>query len=452
MAHVLVVDDDRSIRRTLERLIEQHGHTVETAADGQEADDLVRRGGYDLVLLDLGLPRRDGLEVLDTIAQQGQFAPPVVVVSARDDMDTTVTAIQRGAYDYLIKPIDIHQLLGVVRRALDEQEVRRQLHGIEPDRSEAAAGQLLVGRSPAMREVFKTIGQVSSTPATVLVTGESGTGKELVARAIHEVSAQRQQPFVAINCAAISGGLLESELFGHARGSFTGAITDRPGRLEAAGGGTLLLDEIGELTTDLQAKLLRVLQERTFERVGESHSRKFEARVIAATHRELRSEVQSGRFREDLYYRLRVVEIHLPPLRDRMDDLPLLVERLLARVEREVGKQVRVIAPEAVDVLERHRWPGNIRELYNVLQRAVVLARGDVITPDLVALAGLDVGSDAKPSDPRRSLADMEREHIAGVLEQTGWQKKRASEILGISRPTLDRKIKAYQLKPEHES
>ena len=449
MAHVLVVDDDRSIRRTLERLLEQQGHTVETASDGREADERARQGGYDLVLLDLGLPGRDGLDVLETISEQGPVAPPVVVVSARDDMDTTVTAIQRGAYDYLIKPIDIHQLLGVVRRALDEQEVRRQLHGIEPDRSEAAANQLLVGRTPVMREIFKTIAQVSSTHATVLVTGESGTGKELVARAVHEVSPERNEPFVAVNCAAISGGLLESELFGHARGSFTGAMADRAGRLEVAGGGTLLLDEIGELSTDLQAKLLRVLQERTFERVGESSPRRFDARIVAATHRDLRAEVRAGRFREDLYYRLRVVEIQLPPLRERMEDLPLLVERLLARVEREVGKRVRLIAPESVDVLERHRWPGNIRELHNVLQRAVVLARGDVITPDLVALAGLDVGSDARAGDPKRSLADVEREHIARVLQQTGWQKKRASEILGISRPTLDRKIKAYQLEPE---
>jgi DNA-binding NtrC family response regulator len=256
---------------------------------------------------------------------------------------------------------------------------------------------------------------------------------------------------VAVNCAALSAGLLESELFGHRRGAFTGAVSDHVGRLEVAGDGTLLLDEIAELAPDLQAKLLRVLQERTFERVGDATSRPFQARILAATHRDLPSETKQGRFREDLYYRLRVVEISLPPLRERPDDIPLLITRLLARVECEVGKNVRMISAPAVDLLQRYAWPGNVRELYNVLQRAVVLARGDVITPDLITLAGLDETTGATTAAPGRSLAEVEREHVLRTLRETHWCKKETAALLGISRPTLDRKIRIYELERERK-
>jgi DNA-binding NtrC family response regulator len=450
MSRVLVVDDDQAARRTLERLLARFGHDVVLAADATEAEAAWANEALDLVLLDLGLPGKDGLELLaDFKGASERTGPPVIIVSARDDMRSTVTAMQRGAFDYLIKPLDMDAVVVAVERALDENDIRRRLEGIEPSR-EVEAGELLVGRSPSMREVYKTIAQVAQTRSTVLVTGESGTGKELVARAIHAVSADRDQPFVAVNCAALSSGVLESELFGHRRGSFTGAVHDHAGRLEAAGKGTVLLDEIGELALELQAKLLRVLQERTYERVGETDSRPFEARVVAATNRDLSAEVEAGRFREDLFYRLRVVEIRLPPLRDRLDDLAPLTERLLGRVERELGKKIRVLAPEAFEVLKRHSWPGNVRELHNVLQRATVLSRTDVITADSIALAGLEASHRVPtPVATRQRLADVEREHIKHVLEQTGWQKKKASETLGISRPTLDRKIKTYQLKRE---
>jgi DNA-binding NtrC family response regulator len=447
MAHVLVVDDDPALCATLERVVGGEGHDVEVARDGASALRLFGESTFDLALLDLGLPDADGLDLVERIHPSGTT---VVVVSGRDDMESTVTAIQRGAYDFLVKPLDLQALRNVMGRALEEQEVRRrlaQVGSVDEPTGEDDTSPLLVGRSAAMREVYKTVGQVAGNRATVLIYGESGTGKELVARAIHAAGPSRSAPFVAFNCAALAPGVVESELFGHSRGSFTGAVADRPGRLEIAGEGTLLLDEIGELAMDLQAKLLRVLQERTFERVGEAKARKLEARVMAATHRNLRAEVEAGRFREDLYYRLRVVEIRLPPLRERVEDIPILVDRLLARVAREIGKEVRAVAPDALDLLARHHWPGNVRELYNVLQRAVVLTRSDIVTRDLITLAGLD---QPQPSGPgRQTLADVERQHILRVLRQTGWQKKRAAEMLGISRPTLDRKIRAYGLEPE---
>jgi DNA-binding NtrC family response regulator len=445
MARILVVDDDYAARRTLERLLARLGHDVTLAADAGEADRAVASEVPDLVLLDLGLPDRDGLELLDTWREAGGPRSAVIVVSARDDMGSTVTAVQKGAFDYLIKPLDIDALVTAVDRALEEQEVRLRLEGVEPAR-DVDPRDFLVGRSPAMREVFKAIAQVAQTRSTVLVAGESGTGKELVARSVHAVSQQRDQPFIAVNCAALSRGVLESELFGHKRGSFTGAMHDHVGRLEAAGDGTVLLDEIGEMVPEVQAKLLRVLQERTFERVGDNTARDLRARVVAATNRDLAAEVEAGNFREDLFYRLRVVEIRLPPLRDRLEDLPQLTERLLGRIEREIDKPIRLLSPEAFEVLKRHAWPGNVRELHNVLQRAAVLSRTDVITPDSIALAGLEASGRGTPASNRQRLADVEREHIRSVLDQTGWQKKKAAEILGISRPTLDRKIKTYSL------
>ena len=457
MPRVLVADDDPSIRRTLEKFLGSEGFDVVLADDGPTAEARVRDGDLDIVLLDLGLPGKDGLEVLESLAASA-MGPPIVVVSGLDGMDATGRAIQHGAYDYLLKPIDVELLMSVMTRALDEQEVRRRLSaagtsddGLDAERD---SDQLMAGRTASMRQVFKRIAQVSNTRATVLITGESGTGKELVARAIHQASDARDEPFVAVNCAALAPGLLESELFGHAQGAFTGAVAQRAGRLEIAGKGTILLDEIGELATDLQAKLLRVVQERVFERVGESKSRPMLARVLAATHRDLRAEVAAGRFREDLLYRLSVVEIAIPALRERLEDLPVLIQRLLGRVERELGRTIRAVAPDALVLLERHRWPGNVRELYNVLQRAAVLARGDVITQDLIGLAGLTAGGEpAGVSAPTRlSLAEVERAHIVRVLRQTGWHKRRAAESLGISRPTLDRKIRNYQLSPPDES
>ncbi len=445
MAAVLLVEDDAGLRATLRRLLASLGHEADERRDVASGIAALAEREYDLLLLDLGLPDGDGLELL--AHARGPRAPVAVVMSGRDDMQATVDAVAHGAYEFLVKPLDLDGVGRVVARAVAEREIRRRLDVPVP--REITDDGLLVGRSPAMRTLFHEIGRVAPTRATVLVLGESGTGKELVARALHASGPTRDAPFVALNCAAVSSGLLESELFGHARGAFTSAVADRPGRLEVAGEGTLLLDEVAELAPEIQAKLLRMLEQRTFERVGESQSRPVRARIIASTHRDLRREVEAGRFREDLYHRLRVVVLEVPPLRDRLEDLDALVDRLLHRAARELDKAAPTVTPAAMARLRTHSWPGNVRELFNMLQRAVVLAPGSLIGPELLQLE--PQLAQASPVEAARTLAQVERDHIARMLEQNGWHKKRSAELLGISRPTLDRKIRAYGLAREDD-
>ncbi|HEY4245047.1 MAG TPA: sigma-54 dependent transcriptional regulator, partial [Kofleriaceae bacterium] len=385
MARILIVDDDRSIRRTLEKFLASEGYEVVTAQDAPGAIAAAESAAADVMLLDLGLPGGSGFDVLAAVGKHA--APPAtVVVTARDDMQSTVKAIQLGAYEYLVKPVDIDRLREVIKRALESRVARDQLE-VMRNAEMPQAGDIL-GKSAVIRDVWKQIGAVSTTRAPVLIFGESGTGKELVARAIHQASADRERPFVAVNCTALAPGILESELFGHVKGAFTGAVADRPGRFELAGKGTLFLDEIAEIPLELQAKLLRVLQERTFERVGDAKPIALEARVIAATHQSLTAAVARGAFREDLMYRLRVVEILLPPLRDRAGDIPVLVEGLLAKITRDLAKTIRYVTPTALARLAANPWPGNIRELENTLTRAVVLAKTDVLDETLLPLAG----------------------------------------------------------------
>jgi two-component system, NtrC family, response regulator AtoC len=338
-----------------------------------------------------------------------------------------------------------------VRRAVESREAQRSLRQIVAEVASSYEVGAIVGRSAAIREVYKLIGAVSRSRATVLVAGESGSGKELVSRAIHYASEDRDKPFVAFNCTAFVHDLIESELFGHARGAFTGAVADKLGRFELAGTGTIFLDEIAELPLELQAKLLRVLQERSFERVGDARPIPLRARVIAATHCDLAAMVRAGRFREDLYYRLQVVEVRLPPLRDRREDIPLLVEALLGKIGQELHKPVRYVAPEAMARLQEYPWPGNVRELENALTRAAVLAQSDVLTLDLLPLASAAAGVPAPRSEDEvlLPLHEIERRHIERVLRHTGWNKRRASAVLAISRPTLDRKIEEYGLERE---
>jgi DNA-binding NtrC family response regulator len=353
----------------------------------------------------------------------------------------------------MVKPIDIDRLRAVVQSALAGRESRNELVALAA--RGALAGDIL-GKSPAIRDVWKQIGAVSTTRAPVLITGESGTGKELVARAIHNAggSAPRQgfpgladRPFVAVSCQALAPGVLESELFGHVKGAFTGAVADRPGRFELAGKGTLLLDEIAEIPLELQAKLLRVLQERTFERVGDAKPLPLDARIIAATHRDLTAMVAKGTFREDLYYRLRVVEIRLPPLRERAGDIPVLVEGLLGKIARELAKEIRYVTPAALARLGARDWPGNIRELENTLTRAVVLAKTDVLDETLLPLADDAPSRERHDAGELPTLREIERRHIVRVLAETEWNKRRACAVLDISRPTLDRKIEEYGLR-----
>jgi len=460
VARILIVDDDRSIRRTLEKFLGGEGYDVSTAADAPSA--IASAGSADLMLLDLGLPGGSGFDVLTALS--GKDHPPeIIVVTARDDMQSTVKAIQLGAYEYVVKPVDIDRLHALVKRALEGRDARGQLAEFISQKAEEHHVGDILGKSPQIRDVWKQIGAVSTTRAPVLIRGESGTGKELVAKAIHVASPDRDRPFVAVNCQALAPGVLESELFGHVKGAFTGAVADRPGRFELAGKGTLFLDEIAEIPMDIQAKLLRVLQERTFERVGDARSVPLEARVIAATHRDLTKLVAKGTFREDLFYRLRVVEIVLPPLRDRASDIPVLVEGLLAKINRDLGKDLRYVTPAALARLVAHPWPGNVRELENTLTRAVVLAKSDVLDETLLPL-----GDAAPPGDPGAAaggmlptgaerdaegalptLREIERRHIARVLAHTEWNKRRACAVLDISRPTLDRKIEEYGLRRE---
>ncbi len=453
MTRVLVVDDDRSIRRTLEKFLGGEGYDVVTAGDGSEALRVWR--GADLILLDLGLPGADGFEVLTAIRAE-PHPPPVVVITARDDMQSTVRAIQLGAYEYLVKPIDIDRLRLVVKRAAESREAERALGQFVARESESYQVGNIIGKSAAIREVYKQIGAVSTGRASVLILGESGTGKELVAKAIHYASAERDKPFVAINCTAFAPGLLESELFGHVRGAFTGAAGDKVGRFELAGAGTLFLDEIGELPFELQAKLLRVVQEKTFERVGDARPVPLRARLLCATHRDLGAMVADGGFREDLLYRLRVMEIHLPPLRDRAEDVPLLIDGLLAKINRELHKQVRIVPRDTMAALQRYAWPGNVRELENALTRAVVLSQGEVLEarhlPIAVDAESRRVAPVAEGGEPL-PLREVERRHIERVLAHADWNKRRACAILEISRPTLDRKIEEFGLiRPEGAS
>ncbi|NUP05007.1 MAG: sigma-54-dependent Fis family transcriptional regulator [Polyangiaceae bacterium] len=446
MPHVLVLDDDRAIRRTLEKFLEGEGYRVTTTGDAEEA--LAKAAGADLLLLDLGLPSMDGLDVLGHLRATDD-GPSVIVISARDDMTSTIRAIQLGAHDYLVKPLDIERVRLTMRRALESRASSRALRFLASEPGRTFDPGTIVGRSPAVRELYKTIGAVSLNRASVLILGESGTGKELVARAIHRASTERERPFVAVNCSAFARELLESELFGHARGAFTGATSDRAGRLELADNGTLFLDEIAEIPIELQAKLLRVLQERNFERVGDARPIRLNARIVAATHRDLGAMIDKGTFRADLFYRLNVVVLRIPPLRERREDIPLLAGALLQKLGRELHKDVRQISPDAMALLERNDWPGNVRELENVLTRAIVLAKSPILTADLLPFGGSAAASGGdNPAQPDEmgSLRDVERAHILRVLEATAWNKRRACAILDIARPTLDRKLDEFGL------
>jgi two-component system response regulator AtoC len=465
---ILVVDDDRAIRRTLEKILTDAGYVVELASDGPSALDRLRAGGIDICLLDLGLPGMSGMEILRRLHDEEsrqESSAAVIVISARDDMKTTVQAVQLGAYDYLVKPPDANRLRITVTRALEQRQTSLSLaHLVAEEREDHGVGNI-IGKSEPIRDVYKKIGAVSTSRATVLITGESGTGKELVARAIHFSSETAQLPFVAVNCTAFPHYLLESELFGHVRGAFTGAVVDKVGRFQLAAQGTLFLDEIGELPIDLQAKLLRVLQERVFERVGDTRPVKLLARVIAATHRDLGQMVKDGTFREDLYYRLRIVELHLPPLRDRREDIPLLVDHLFRRITRETHRRVRYVSSEAMELLANYHWPGNVRELENALTRGVVLTQGEVLTVDTLPIsaeeddhadgAGITKGDGsvaigngtqqtASSEGQLQTLREIERMHIIRVLGHTRWNKRRTCAILQITRPTLDRKIREF--------
>jgi DNA-binding NtrC family response regulator len=444
-----VADDDATIRGNLALLLRSEGYAVREAADGLAAARALEDPAVGLALLDLKMPGQDGMAVLRGHAGRAEETP-VIVITAYGGSGPAIEAMRCGAYDYVTKPFDLDEVLFAVRRALTQRALAAQVRLLSFAAQEDGPGEdELIGRHPSMLAVFKMIGRVAATDEPVLVTGESGTGKELVAAAVHRNSRRSGGPFVKLNSAALSPALLESELFGHEKGAFTGAVAARRGRFEQADGGTLLLDEIGELDVELQAKLLRVLQTGAFERVGGEATLRCDVRVVAATNEDLHEAIAEGRFREDLFYRLSVVQIELPPLRERREDVPLLAEHVVRRLARKYDWPNLALAGAAVEELVRRPWRGNVRELQNVLTRAAILARGRVIGPgdlDGPPKAGPAAAGSAGSLVLRDALAETERRVIRQALEQEKWNRTQAARVLGISRRQLFDKIRLYDL------
>lgn len=469
MATVLIADDDSSIRLVLHHRLEAEGYTVEEAVDSASAVQMLRTGRFDVAILDIIMPGAGGLEVLST-AKAERIRTLIVVVTAASTMSNAVEAMKRGAHDYLTKPFaNLDLVAAAVKRAVEIARQAADLDRIREEVSPKLVGGEVIGRSPAMQEVYKLIGRVVTNDATVLISGESGTGKELIARAIHFKSARWRGPFVAVNCSAIPHGLLESELFGHERGSFTGASERRLGKFELAEAGTLFLDEIGDLPLELQPKLLRGLQEREFSRVGGTETLKLGARVIAATNRDLEEAVRGRKFREDLYFRLRVIPIRVPPLRERREDIPELAEYFVARAVREMGARANALSSQAIAVLKSYDWPGNVRELENTVMRAALLAPGTTIQADDIEphhAASISAGrtterdgaelkeliseriaawlevSNEEPRDLyERMIVELERPLIELALKRAGGNQVKAARMLGLNRNTLRKKI-----------
>jgi DNA-binding NtrC family response regulator len=441
---ILIVDDDARILASLSQALADSGE-VRAAESAESALASLAEAPSDVVLADLKMPGMDGIELLKLLRERSPEID-VLIMTAYDDLPTVAEAMREGASDFLVKPLDLHHLRRVLARVFEDRSVRTKPLSQARDTTDRAerGGERMVGRDSAMVEIFKLIGQVASTRTTVVIRGESGTGKELVAREVHASSPYADEPFVAVNCTALPATLLESELFGHVKGAFTDAASDRKGRFALAGRGTIFLDEIGDTPPEFQAKLLRVLQEHEFYPVGAERPERAEARVIAATHRNLEEEIAARRFREDLYYRLRVVEILVPPLRDRMGDIPLLAEHLVRRAGEAVDRRGLVLAPESIESLLGYRWPGNVRELENCLTRAVVMATSEVIRPEHLQF-GAPAASGVE-AESLTTLADVERAHVYRILQATGGHKSRSAEILGISRPRLDRLIQKFEL------
>jgi DNA-binding NtrC family response regulator len=443
---ILVVDDEPAEREGLARLVGQWGYEVETAASGEEALDLVETQHPAVVVTDLVLPEMDGLTLLQKLKETGR--PPIVLlVTGHGTVETAVEAMRHGAFDYLTKPVDTTRLQVLLEKSIEQESLSREVNFLRHQlRQKGSFGQM-VGQSRSMQEVYRWVELAGTSTAPVLVYGESGTGKELVARTIHELSNRRNKPFVAINCAAIPETLIESELFGHERGAFTGATERRLGCFELTDGGTLFLDEIAEMDSNTQAKLLRVLQEGTFRRVGGGkHEIQVDVRVVAATNQVPTEAITNGKLREDLFYRLNVFSIHLPPLRERREDVPLLARTFIEEFNRQDNRQVRGISTEAERELERYHWPGNVRELSNVIQRAVVLSGSGLIgvehLPDTVLKAATPAPAAAGGSVT--PIREMERDMILRALEETGQDKRRAAQLLGISLKTLYNKLAKY--------
>jgi len=469
VAHILIVDDENNIRRVLAAMLKREGYEVTAAADGEQALAVLQKLPVSVVVTDLVMPRVGGMDLLKRVVADWPDVP-VILITAHGSVDSAVTALKAGAFDYVTKPFDQEELRKVIEKAARAHDLERQnVHA--PGES---AGSPLVGESPAMKAIHEMVARVADSPSTILITGESGTGKGLIAQELHRRSSRRDKALIKVNCAAIPKDLVESELFGYEKGAFTGAVGSKPGRFELADGGTLFLDEIGEIPVEIQVKLLRALQESEFERVGGVRTLRVDVRLIAATNRDLKALISEGRFREDLFYRLAVVPMELPPLRDRREDIPVLVAHFLEKFNRRLGKRVEDVDPEAMQLLQSYGWPGNIRELENLMERSVLFADGPIVEaaqlPDSLrerlpggapmALQIASVGPLAAAAAPagtsmkeivRQAQAELERELIARALEETGGNVTRAAKRLQISRKSLQVKMKDLGLRGTDE-
>jgi len=444
---ILVVDDELSHRQMLNTVLSEEGYEVREADDGDAAIGAVEEQFYDLILMDIRMSHVGGIEALKKIKE---ISPgiPIIIMTAYASVSTAVDALKKGAYDYLTKPLDIDELKILVDKALHHHQLEQENLLLKEQLGDRFDFSNIIGRSAAMGKLLENISMVAPTEATVLITGSSGTGKELIANSVHQNSPRRERPFIKVNCAALPETLLESELFGHEKGAFTGAVERKKGRFHLAHTGSIFLDEIAEMSTVTQAKILRVLQEGEFEPLGSTKTVQVDTRVIAATNRNLEEEIQAGRFREDLYYRLNVVNLNIPPLNERRDDIPLLSGFFLKKYAKKNHRLIKGFNPRAMDLLMRYEWPGNVRELENVVERAVIMARGEMITPAEFPDALRELDEEAKKTEfdltPGRSLKDVEREMIIRTLEDTDGNRTHAADILGISRRTLQLKLKEY--------
>ncbi len=451
MRRVLVVDDEENLRLVLRTLLRRHGYEVETAASGEEGLALVDSFGPDVVLTDVRMPKMGGLDLLETLRAKGNDAT-VIVMSAYGNMDMAIEAMKAGAYDYVQKPFKPDEVVLTLRKAEERETLRRENRALRDEIRKEHRFEDILAKSGSMQEIFRTIAKIADYKTTVLVTGESGTGKELVARAVHRRSSRRGGPFVAVNCGAIPENLLESELFGHKKGAFTDAVQDRRGLFEEAHTGTLFLDEIGELPLGLQVKLLRVLEDEKIRRLGEARDVQVDVRIVAATHRDVAAETKAGRFREDLFYRLNVLHIHVPPLRERRDDVPLLIEHFVAKNNTRLGTGIRGIDTEARRLLYEYAWPGNVRELENTIERAMVLSEGEqIVAADLPerireARDAVQLHLASGELSVKKTMRVIEEILIRRALQKTKGNRTRAAEVLEISHRALLYKIKDYEI------
>ncbi len=442
--NILVVDDEKNIREGLGKALELDGYNVILAEDGKKALNYINGGDIDLVITDLKMPELSGQELLKRVASSYPTVP-VIILTGHGTIENAVQAMRDGAYDFLTKPVNLDRLSLLVKRALSNRELVLQHRALQEELKKKSQFANIIGKSDVMKRIFEIVKQVAPTRASVLITGESGVGKEMIADAIHYLSPRKEKPYVKVHCAALTETLLESELFGHEKGAFTGAIARKRGRFELANHGTIFLDEIGEVNQSVQIKLLRVLQEKKFERVGGEETIEVDVRIIAATNRNLKEEIEKGNFREDLYYRLNVVNIHIPPLRERKEDIPLLISHFIKEISKENNKLIEGIDSKARMALYNYSWPGNVRELRNCIESAIVMCKGNVITlEDLPPMVRQDSDGDYIKLTSGITLAEAEKEIIRFTLQKQNGNKSKTAEILGIGRKTLHRKIQEY--------